>query len=122
MLRRFEKRILIDVPDELSRMEMFKYHFAKNGFKFQTNELKQLAQMTKNYSGSEIKLVCKEAMMSVVREYLQDGNLNTKEFKKENIRSLILKDVVNAVGKIKSCVSTEMLERYHKWNEKFGCT
>lgn len=100
---------------------MFKYHFAKNGFKFQTNELKHLAQITKNYSGSEIKLICKEAMMEIVREYIRNGNINTKDFKKENIRSVSMKDVLNAVEKVRSCVSNETIEKYWKWNEKYGC-
>lgn len=121
LLRRFEKRILIDLPNQSTRMEMFRYHLAKNGREFETNQLSQLAQITHNYSGSDIKLACKEAIMNVLRETIQQSNHDPRRFQKENIRSVTYKDVVNAIARVRSCIQEESVQKYREWNEKFGC-
>lgn len=121
LLRRFEKRILIDVPNEETRMELFKYYFGKNSVKLSTTELAILADKTKNYSCSEIKLVCKEAIMSVVREKFNNVGNKSGGIKKENLRQPMLNDIVEAIGKVKTCISAELIEKYRSWHEKYGC-
>lgn len=71
MLRRLEKRIFIPLPDLKTREELFQnYLNVKNVELFPKVDFKELATKTEGYSGSDIKLVCKEALMSTVRKML----------------------------------------------------
>lgn len=66
MLRRLEKRIHIPLPDHKTRAELFTLYLS-GGVGAHVSEL---ASRTEGYSGSDIKLVCKEALMSGVRKML----------------------------------------------------
>lgn len=71
MLRRLEKRISIPLPDLKTRTELFeKYLNWKTVELCPPINMKMLAARTEGYSGSDIKLVCKEALMSTVRKIL----------------------------------------------------
>nr|XP_039271248.1 katanin p60 ATPase-containing subunit A-like 2 [Styela clava] len=73
MLRRLEKRILVDLPNHEARKSMF-YRFlppknSEGSLIINTNlDYGALAEKTEGYSGSDLKLVCKEAAMQVVRK------------------------------------------------------
>ena len=92
MLRRLEKRILVDLPVESARLAMFRHHLpptvshqpveittnvdyeavaqVRSGsglFYRRTLFSFSLSQLTDGYSGSDIYLVCKEAAMSPLR-------------------------------------------------------
>eukprot|EP00056_Hartaetosiga_gracilis_P022905 m.33840 g.33840 ORF g.33840 m.33840 type:complete len:601 (+) comp9884_c0_seq3:80-1882(+) len=76
MLRRLEKRILVDLPTEEAREAMFRHHLPSqvlveehDGIALSSNiDYKQVAKSTSGYSGSDILLVCKEAAMKPVRQ------------------------------------------------------
>ncbi|KAI0235974.1 Katanin p60 ATPase-containing subunit A-like 2 [Lamellibrachia satsuma] len=76
MLRRLEKRILVDLPSLEARCAMFKHHLPplvntamQNGLQLYSNiDYDYVAKMTEDYSGSDIRLVCKEAAMRPVRK------------------------------------------------------
>lgn len=117
LLRRFERRVLIDVPNSMGRIEIFKYYFAKSGYKFGQNDLMKMAEMTENYSGCEIKILCKEVGMGLVREVLgMKGDVKIGQMRQPG-----LNDVIKAVGKVKSSLNEGLLKKYREWNEKFGC-
>uniref|UniRef100_A0A8C5TK87 Katanin p60 ATPase-containing subunit A-like 2 n=1 Tax=Malurus cyaneus samueli TaxID=2593467 RepID=A0A8C5TK87_9PASS len=73
MLRRLEKRILVDLPSEEARRVMIQHWLPpvsnSGGVKLRTDlDYSLLGQETNGYSGSDIKLVCKEAAMRPVRK------------------------------------------------------
>lgn len=74
MLRRLEKRILVDLPTPEARKRMFTHHLPpsvikENGLTLSSElDYDRLAEATDGYSGSDIKLVCKEAAMKTVRK------------------------------------------------------
>lgn len=70
VLRRFEKRINIDLPTHQGRVELFKYFLNQNGYSFNENDYLKMAGVTELFSGSDIRLVCKEICMSVFRKKL----------------------------------------------------
>lgn len=71
MLRRLEKRISIPLPNLKTRAELFeKYLNSKTIELYPKVDLRELAIKTEGYSGSDIKLVCKEALMCTVRKNL----------------------------------------------------
>ncbi|XP_031564557.1 katanin p60 ATPase-containing subunit A-like 2 isoform X2 [Actinia tenebrosa] len=76
MLRRLEKRILVDLPIAEARKAMLKQYLPpviaatdENGVDIRTEiDYETLAQKTDGYSGSDMKLLCKEAAMRKVRK------------------------------------------------------
>jgi len=65
--RRFEKRIYIPLPEEGARYTMFKIHLGDTPTQLTPNDFRELAQLTEGYSGSDIAIVVREALMMPVR-------------------------------------------------------
>ncbi|XP_038124185.1 katanin p60 ATPase-containing subunit A-like 2 [Cyprinodon tularosa] len=73
MLRRLEKRILVNLPSSAARQAMISHWLpplsSLGGVKLQTElDYKELAEQMEGYSGSDIRLTCKEAAMRPVRK------------------------------------------------------
>jgi len=65
--RRFEKRIYIPLPSEGARSVMFKIHLGKTVHSLTPEDFRELAQRSEGYSGSDIAIVVREALMEPVR-------------------------------------------------------
>jgi len=65
--RRFEKRIYIPLPEAPARARMFQIHLGKTPNKITNEQFKQLGEITENYSGSDISIIVRDAMMQPVR-------------------------------------------------------
>lgn len=65
--RRFERRIYIPLPDVAARTAMFKIHVGKTPHKLEEHNWKELAQNTDGYSGSDISILVRNALMEPVR-------------------------------------------------------
>lgn len=121
ILRRFDKRILVDLPNEENRSHMFKYYFSSNrSIHFGNDDFLEMARATPNFSGSDIKVACREAYMRKFREEI--GRL------KGNSRADILvvpppnlKDVLGAVGGVRPVTNSSLQDKYLKWHADFGC-
>ena len=66
--RRFEKRIYIPLPDELARKRLFELHIGETPTDLNDRDLLELARRTNNYSGSDISVAVREALMEPVRK------------------------------------------------------
>lgn len=66
--RRFEKRIYIPLPDAPGRGTMFKIHMGSTPCLVQDEEYRQLGLKSEGYSGSDISIVIRDAMMQPVRK------------------------------------------------------
>lgn len=66
--RRFEKRIYIPLPEEHARLEMFKLHLGNTFHELQEHDFKTLASKTEGYSGADISIVVRDALMQPVRK------------------------------------------------------
>ncbi|XP_028392111.1 vacuolar protein sorting-associated protein 4B-like isoform X1 [Dendronephthya gigantea] len=69
--RRFEKRIYIPLPEVSARVKMFELHIGKSGHQLSANDFKELAKRTEGYSGADIGIVCRDALMQPVRKVQQ---------------------------------------------------
>ena len=63
---RFDKQILVPVPDEKARLEIFKIHTRGMPLAKDVN-LEELAKKTEGYSGADIEAVCRAAAMRAMR-------------------------------------------------------
>lgn len=145
MLRRLEKRILINLPDFKARKRMFEINLPNGSVDSNNNivveglDYDKLAEITEGYSGSDIKLVCKEAAMIPVRKIfnilenmneeesakltqnnLENGHeshINIKALKREPVQ---MKDVYQALSCTKPSCPTSLSEKYLEWQNNFG--
>ncbi|RZC33538.1 AAA domain containing protein [Asbolus verrucosus] len=122
LLRRFEKRILVPLPGENARGRIFQYYFQKNGHDFKNDDLAEFVRSTENFSGSDIRTVCKEVEMSLVREKLEQIKLGKADKRKSGPRQAKTGDVINALKKIKPCIAKGDYQKYIEWGAKYGAT
>jgi vacuolar protein-sorting-associated protein 4 len=80
-LRRFERRILLPIPDIQAREEIIRLHMGEN-HTLTAEDFKTLAQQTEGYSGSDLSTVVNEALMRPVR-VLQQSTFYTVMKKKK---------------------------------------
>lgn len=66
--RRFEKRIYIPLPEEHARLLMFKLHLGNTAHRLSEEDLKTLSKKTEGYSGADISIVVRDALMQPVRK------------------------------------------------------
>ncbi|XP_013173824.1 PREDICTED: katanin p60 ATPase-containing subunit A-like 2 isoform X1 [Papilio xuthus] len=119
MLRRLEKRIYIPLPDEKARAALFEtYLNVRTVEVYPKVNFQELAAKTEGYSGSEIKLVCKEALMANVRKMLPNMVARSQSGRKER---LDVSDILAAIDKTKP-VSKDLAKRHIEWQEKMGCS
>lgn len=64
---RFEKRIYIPLPQEAARQAMFKIHLGGTPHSLTSEDFRELGKLSENYSGSDISIVVREALMEPVR-------------------------------------------------------
>lgn len=145
-LRRLPHKVLIPLPDRNARKEIFQKILKNVDITLEFEEDKviteeerdqvfeKLADMTENYSGSDIKSVCVRAALQLVRDFMKTEEYNTmiKDENKINdlesiatkyaIRPISLKEFTIAIKEIspsvdpKSPTQIEMM----KWHQTYG--
>jgi len=66
--RRFEKRIYIPLPEGGARKEMFKLHLGNTPHSMTEENFRTLGEKTEGYSGADISIIVRDAMMQPVRK------------------------------------------------------
>ncbi|TFK71709.1 AAA-domain-containing protein [Pluteus cervinus] len=66
--RRFEKRIYIPLPGPDARKRMFEIHIGDTPHDLSPQDLRSLADKTDGYSGSDISIIVRDALMQPVRK------------------------------------------------------
>ncbi|PPQ98062.1 hypothetical protein CVT26_003288 [Gymnopilus dilepis] len=68
--RRFEKRIYIPLPGPEARRRMFEIHVGNTPCELSPKDYRVLADRTEGYSGSDISIVVRDALMQPVRKVI----------------------------------------------------
>lgn len=126
MLRRLEKRILVDLPTMKARKAMINLHLPKvvipkeGGLELLTElDYDLLAKKTEGYSGSDIKLVCKEAAMRPVRKVFNILENHTEgEDLHIKLDTLTTADVLESLERTKPS-ARGLTEKYAAWQTEF---
>ncbi|RUS85861.1 hypothetical protein EGW08_006345 [Elysia chlorotica] len=66
--RRFEKRIYIPLPEAPARSHMFDLHLGTTPHSLTDKDIKELGMRTEGYSGADISIVVRDALMQPVRK------------------------------------------------------
>jgi SpoVK/Ycf46/Vps4 family AAA+-type ATPase len=114
-IRRFQKRILVPLPDHNTRLNMLK-HYTGNLEVTEDVDLHELARLSEGFSGSDIRDVCQSAQLSLIGEFFESGKAMDKEAKP---RALTMHDFRNIFDTRKPSVSLDMLSLYNRWFEAF---
>ncbi|HLF94731.1 MAG TPA: ATP-binding protein [Planctomycetota bacterium] len=123
VLSRFEKKILIPLPDERTRERILRIHLEKKGFPVELG-FGDLAKMTDGYSGREIERFCKEVTTGMVEEVnrdipaLVDQGLDTVKKYKIRIRPLTRDDFTAAARLVHPQTTQEEMQKYFNWKER----
>ncbi|XP_023959154.2 katanin p60 ATPase-containing subunit A-like 2 isoform X7 [Chrysemys picta bellii] len=126
MLRRLEKRILVDLPNKEARQAMIQHWLPpvsnSGGVELRTElEYSLLGQETEGYSGSDVKLVCKEAAMRPVRKIFsalenhQPGSSNLPELRLDTVTTADFLDVITHTKPSAKNLS----QKYIAWQRDF---
>jgi SpoVK/Ycf46/Vps4 family AAA+-type ATPase len=114
-LRRFQKRIYVQLPDKDARIDMLRQYTSP--LRLDPNlKLEDLADITEGYSGSDIKDVCQSVQIRVVSELFDMGNADDKS---SQPRVITLDDFREVLKKRRPSVSGDMLQAYVNWSENF---
>lgn len=116
ILRRFEKRVRVPLPDADARRKIFDIHL-KGAELAKDVDLDALTKMTSGYSGSDLERVCREAAMNPLREAEKSGDLMKTEIK---LRPIGMADFERAIKSVKPTVVPEYVQKYDEWGRTFG--
>ncbi len=114
--RRFEKRIYIGLPEFEARRDIFKIH-TRDVELAEDVDFDELAKLTEGYSGADIAILCREALMAPIRELDEAGMLAKSDAK---IRPVTRDDFVNALRVVKPSVSPSEIVKFKEWAKEFA--
>ncbi|MEM4259750.1 MAG: CDC48 family AAA ATPase [Candidatus Woesearchaeota archaeon] len=101
---RFDRIILTPVPDEKTRLEIFKVHTKKMPLK--NVKIEELAKKTQGYVGADIEAVCREAAILALRKDIKAKEVTMEHFEE-------------ALEKVKPSVTKEVEAAYVALQEEF---
>lgn len=123
LLRRLEKRVIVNLPGQDARIKMIKKFIPSE--KQKDLQYDHFASLLEGYSGSDIRLVCKEAMMKGVRRaisILENKNIKNDPAEKlidKKIEAVTNDDFKESMEKTRPA-SLYKESEYLKWMESFG--
>jgi SpoVK/Ycf46/Vps4 family AAA+-type ATPase len=116
--RRFDKRLMIGLPDDAARMDMVRKHMAGASCNLSEEDLKEIAALTNGYSGSDMKFVCKEAAMGPIRSAISSNQIDTIQL--DELRQVDVSDFRAALREVKASVAESEVEQHENFNRRFG--
>lgn len=134
VIRRFPRRLMIDLPDADNRAKIMKVILAEEDLAPDFH-VEELAAATDGYSGSDLKSLCTTAAYSRIRELLDQEKKDKERAKAEGkdppqavagvtpyIRPLTMADMRQAMEKVRSSVASdaESMMEIQQWNEQYG--
>jgi SpoVK/Ycf46/Vps4 family AAA+-type ATPase len=114
-IRRFQKRILVPLPDHHTRLMMFNL-YTTNLQLGPDVDLHELARLSEGFSGSDIRDVNQSAQLSLIGEFFESGQASDKMAKP---RALTMADFTLILEERKPSVSVDMLTMYNRWHDAF---
>ena len=145
VLRRMPRRILVDLPDITTREAILKVSLSKNRLAPDVN-LTAVALKLEGYTGSDIKEVCREAVVRIsheaaakldkaARAVTSPSSISSNGSPEEEaaaadelftedmiLRPVAKKDLESALGKLSASVNERgrEIQRVVEWNEQYG--
>ncbi len=114
-IRRFQKRILVPLPDYNARLQMFKL-FTTEVTLSPDMDLYSLSRVSEGFSGSDIRDSVQSVHLKIIGEFFEAGKAKDKLAQP---RPICMKDFRNILETRKPSVTLDMVASYNKWFEAF---
>jgi len=114
-IRRFQKRILVPLPDYNARLRMFKLYTSHLTLA-PDMDLYALSRISEGFSGSDIRDVAQSAHLKVVGEFFESGRAKDKQAQP---RAISMDDFRGILEARRPSVSVDMVASYNKWFDAF---
>jgi len=122
VLSRFDKKVLIPLPDPESRRAILGIHLTRKGFQLECS-LDELVALTDGLSGREIESLSKEVTNRMVAEEnaeiadLVDQGLDAVRGYAIQVRPLVLEDFERGRRQVQPVTSAADMKRYVEWRD-----
>ncbi|MBT8171532.1 AAA family ATPase [Candidatus Bathyarchaeota archaeon] len=114
-IRRFQKRIMVPLPDYEARLHLLKLYTEHLNLSARM-DLDEFARLAAGFSGSDIRDICQSAHLRVIGELFDSGKASDKDAKP---RPLSIKDFKGILADRKPSVSPRVISTYNEWSEAF---
>jgi SpoVK/Ycf46/Vps4 family AAA+-type ATPase len=114
-IRRFQKRIMVPLPDHEARLSMLKLYTANLNLSSKV-DLDEFARLSGGFSGSDIRDICQSAHLRVIGELFDSGKASDKHAKP---RPISMDDFKGILEDRKPSVSPRVVSSYNEWSEAF---
>jgi SpoVK/Ycf46/Vps4 family AAA+-type ATPase len=114
-IRRFQKRIMVPLPDHKARLNMLKLYTANLNLSSKV-DLDEFARLAGGFSGSDIRDICQSAHLRVIGELFDAGKASDKHAKP---RPISMDDFKGILEDRKPSVSPRVVSSYNEWSEAF---
>ena len=114
-IRRFQKRIMVPLPDYEARLSMLKLYTEHLNLASKM-DLDEFARLAAGFSGSDIRDMCQSAHLRVIGELFDSGKASDMHAKP---RPLSMDDFKGILTDRKPSVSPRVLSTYTEWSEAF---
>lgn len=121
LLRRFEKRLYVPIPEASTRLEMMIEYLSQCQIS-EDVDMNNIANSLEGFSGHDVKNYCREVALMAMRE--KRDTLSPEVF--EQLTSADLDGLVTqghfqmAKDEVKPSVTPETIRQHQSWSEKFG--
>jgi len=116
-LRRFTKRIYVEMPDKNGRIALVSRLISKHGSPLSSSDLDKVGRLTEGYTCSDITNLARDAAMSPLREI---STAQLVKIKPEDMRAITIKDFEKSCERVRKSLSPESLVAFKKWNISYG--
>lgn len=119
--RRFEKRILIDLPDRDARKCLLALSLKRVKLA-EDIKLDVIADQLEDYSGADITALCRDAALMSMRKAIKGKTpAEIKELNKEDIeKPVTMDDFSTAIRRCTTSIEKQEVERHKKWIKQYG--
>ena len=114
-IRRFQKRILVPLPNYNARVKLFKL-YTQHLTLGPDVDLAELARLSEGFSGSDIRDICQSAHLRVISDLFESGLAEDVDARP---RPLSMEDFKGILSTRKPSVSPDMVPLYNRWFEAF---
>lgn len=112
-LRRFERKILIDLPNEENRANILN-HLLPCTKCWSPKKMKELIDSSDGFTGADLKIACKEASMIQIRNQLQ-SHYNSVE----KVTEVTFDNLLASIEQIQPLMVASAA-KHRQWHSKFG--
>jgi ATPases of the AAA+ class len=111
-LRRFHLRIYIPPPNKYERKRLFiKYSSPLNPSP--DVDFNKLAELTENFSASDIKEICIRLQNILAREVIEGG------YNRTSLRRPEMNDFLKVINNFRPSITPDLIRKYEEWNKQY---